>query len=79
MFSSQVAKSNSKPKELGGIAQDMCKNYNLLAEDTKYAILLTNQPDVRKFIHIFIMKTLLMTSLIENDYLIIMLSFFAFV
>ncbi|XP_066931569.1 talin-2-like isoform X1 [Clytia hemisphaerica] len=41
-----VSKSNSKPKELGGIAQDMCKNYNLLAEDTKYAVLLTNQPDI---------------------------------
>ena len=41
-----VGKSNTKPKELGGIAQEMVKNYNALADDTKLAIKCTNQPEV---------------------------------
>lgn len=44
-----VGKANSKPKELGGIAQDICKNYNALTEDTKQAIRITIQPDVRYY------------------------------
>lgn len=41
-----VGKANTKPKELGSIAQDICKNYNALSEDTKHAIRLSNQPEV---------------------------------
>ena len=41
-----TGKANTKPKELGGIAQNICKNYNALSEDTKHAIRLSNQPDV---------------------------------
>ena len=45
-----VGKSNTKPKELGGIAQNMVKNYNALTDDTKLAIRATNQPEVNTFI-----------------------------
>ena len=41
-----VGKAGSKPKELGSIAQEMCKNYNTLTDDTKHAVRLTNQPEV---------------------------------
>lgn len=41
-----VGKANTKPKELGGIAQDMCKNYNTLTDGTKLAIRCTHQPEV---------------------------------
>ena len=41
-----VGKANTKPKELGSIAQVMVKNYNTLTEDTKLAIRCTAQPEV---------------------------------
>ncbi|XP_057316525.1 talin-2-like isoform X2 [Hydractinia symbiolongicarpus] len=41
-----VGKANTKPKELGTISQDLCKNYNALTEDTKHAIRLSNQPEI---------------------------------
>jgi len=41
-----VGKANTKPKELGSIAQIMVKNYNTLTENTKLAIKCTAQPEV---------------------------------
>ncbi|XP_047132289.1 talin-2 isoform X2 [Hydra vulgaris] len=41
-----VGKATSKPKELGAISQEMCKNYNELTENTKNAIRVTIQLDI---------------------------------
>uniref|UniRef100_A0A7M5V5A6 Talin n=1 Tax=Clytia hemisphaerica TaxID=252671 RepID=A0A7M5V5A6_9CNID len=41
-----VGKSNTKPKELGGIAQVLVKDYNMLTDDTKKAIRCSNQPEI---------------------------------
>ncbi len=65
-FCFQVGKSSSKPEQLGGLSQEICKQYNRLADNARMAAMVTGNEDVSLYVFVVVVVVTVCLFLLSN-------------